>query len=424
MKTYEWAIVGSGIAGISIAEILTRQGHSVVLVEKNDKLASEATRDFHEWLHTGALYTLVPDKLITLRFILGAIDDLIEFYSCYDRMNLIPTESGLTINKAFLGWFDDNYIHFKYRVKGRKITLPWLIGVARSVHLIEKIHQHDWLRRRAGELAPFIEGRRKRVSALIKELLNSKEMFKTVQTPDFTINSRLLLNDMIAKAISDGLDISLDNKVHKIEKHQYYKLLLGSKEDIQAKNVALCTGEGIKYFSDVKTKRSYAPIAVVSGLTKDSKSFVELDYFPKNCINLLTKENGIGLAGGISLSDRSKCDEYLDYVVQKHQEIDPGLKELSRYVGIKTEITFQNQPRGYLYHIVNTDDGVWAVIPGKFTLAFSMAPEFYRRVYKQNPKKHFKTVSNNKSNDIISNTVWMDKYNKSKEDKNGSDKIT
>ena len=35
MKKYEWAIIGSGIAGISIAEILTRQGHSVILIEKN-----------------------------------------------------------------------------------------------------------------------------------------------------------------------------------------------------------------------------------------------------------------------------------------------------------------------------------------------------------------------------------------------------
>ena len=34
MKKYEWAIVGSGIAGIAIAEILSRQGHSVVLIEK------------------------------------------------------------------------------------------------------------------------------------------------------------------------------------------------------------------------------------------------------------------------------------------------------------------------------------------------------------------------------------------------------
>ena len=138
MKSYEWAVVGSGIAGISIAEILSRQGHSVVLIEKNDTLASETTREFHEWLHTGALYTLVPDRLRTLRFILGSIDDLIEYYSCYDRMNLKPTISGLEIDDSKEGWFNNNYIHFKYRVKGRKITFPWIAGIARSIFLIER----------------------------------------------------------------------------------------------------------------------------------------------------------------------------------------------------------------------------------------------------------------------------------------------
>ena len=77
MKHYEWAVIGSGIAGLSIAEILAREGHSVILVEKNNSLASETTREFHEWLHTGALYTLLPDRLRTLKFILGAIDDLL-----------------------------------------------------------------------------------------------------------------------------------------------------------------------------------------------------------------------------------------------------------------------------------------------------------------------------------------------------------
>ena len=69
MKSYEWAIIGSGISGIAIAEILTREGHSCVLIEKNEKLASETTREFHEWLHTGSLYTLIPDRLNTLKFI-------------------------------------------------------------------------------------------------------------------------------------------------------------------------------------------------------------------------------------------------------------------------------------------------------------------------------------------------------------------
>ena len=97
MKNFEWGIIGGGIAGIAISEILSRQGHSVALIEKNKLLASETTREFHEWIHTGALYTLIPDKFKTLKYILGAIDDLLEFYSCFERMNILPTDRGLSL---------------------------------------------------------------------------------------------------------------------------------------------------------------------------------------------------------------------------------------------------------------------------------------------------------------------------------------
>ena len=139
MRKFEWAVIGSGIAGTTIAEILTRQGHSVVLIEKNDNLSSETTRDFHEWLHTGALYTLIPGQENVLRYILGAIDDILEFYSSYKRMNIIPTESGLSIDKSISGWFNDNHINFKYKIKNRKLTFPWLIGISRSIYLLKKI---------------------------------------------------------------------------------------------------------------------------------------------------------------------------------------------------------------------------------------------------------------------------------------------
>jgi hypothetical protein len=69
----------------------------------------------------------------------------------------------------------------------------------------------------------------------------------------------------------------------------------------------------------------------------------------------------------------------------------------------------KNQPRNYLYHIIKLDSNIWGIIPGKFTLGFSIAPEFYRRVYKKNPRKSFKTVNNDgKYNELVSNTVWFD----------------
>jgi len=409
MKIYDFGIIGSGIAGLSVAEILTRQGHSAVLIEKNKKLSSKTSREFHEWLHTGSLYTLIPGQENVMRYILGAIDDLIEFYSSYQRMNLKPSSSGLKINTND-GWFNENYIHFKYRMKNRKLFIPWIYGVARSIYLIERIKKHDWLRRKAGELEHYKKGRFKRILKLCKEILFSNKTFKTIETSDFTINSRLLLGDLLKTSINNGLKISLNNKIIKISNSKNLKFIEGTNENFYCKKIAICAGDNINNFSDVKTKVSYAPIAVVSGLSKESKSFVELDYFTKNCINLLTKENNIGLVGGISLSELKKCDKYLDYVIDRHKIYQPQIKEIDRYNGIKSEITFKNQERGYLYHIIENEKNVWSLIPGKFTLSFSMAIEFYRRVFNTNPTKNFKTFLSDDKSKILSNTYWKDSY--------------
>lgn len=409
MKKADWAIIGGGITGIVIGEILAREGYSVVLIEKNEKLAGETTRDFHEWIHTGSLYTLVPDNLKTLKFILGAIDDLLEYYSCFERMNLIPTSSGLKIDTQKNGWFLPNYIHFKYRIKDRKLTFPWLLGIARSVILLDKIHRHDWLRRRAGEVGPFKENKIKQIIKLAFAFIKNKGKFYSVKTPDFTTDSRVLLRDLVSTALENGMILSLGNEVKSIKDEDGLKIISGTKENICATNVAICAGDGIERFTQVKIKKSYAPIAVVSDVPESAKSFVELDYFPKNCINMITKPFGMGLVGGISFNNKSYCDTYMDYVIKEHKKQIPELKEIKRYIGVKSEITFANEPRSYLYHIVSTDKNIWAVIPGKFTLGFSLAPEFFRRIYNKNPRKTFQTTIAKPENDnLIAETVWFD----------------
>ena len=60
IETFEWAVIGGGISGISISEILSRHGHKTILIEKNNDLASETSKVFHEWLHSGALYSFSP----------------------------------------------------------------------------------------------------------------------------------------------------------------------------------------------------------------------------------------------------------------------------------------------------------------------------------------------------------------------------
>ncbi len=409
MKNFDWIVVGGGIAGISLSEILTREGHSVALVEKKNKLASVTTREFHEWFHTGSLYTLLKDDMKTLKYILGSLDDLLEFYSSYPKMNLQPSESGLKINKIDKGWFNSNYINFKYRLKNRKLILPWIYVIARSIALIEGIKKHDWLRRRAGIIEsvtaeyyiPIIKN-------FFKALVTNDKFFK-IKTTDFTTNSRNLLRDMIATASKNGLEIFTNNELLKIENSNNSVVANCSNGNFKAKNMAVCLGGEIEKFSDLKINKSYAPIAVVKNIKPDTDSFVELDIIKKNCINIVTKENSYGLIGGISLSKESETKKYFDFMIEEHKKLNPQMEVLEKYIGIKNEISQKKENRNYLFHINPSKkyQNVWSVIPGKFTLAFSMAPEFYRIVYKKNPRKFFNTTTDKGDfSHLIEETVW------------------
>ena len=409
MKTFDWIVVGGGVAGISLSEILTREGHSVALIEKKDKLASATTREFHEWFHTGSLYTLLKDDMKTLKYILGSLDDLLEFYSSFPKMNLRPTDKGLKIADNNKGWFSPNYINFKYRLKNRKLILPWLYAIARSIALIDGIRKHDWLRRRAGILESVTT---EYYLPIIKNLLKiaaSSNKFYKIETTDFTTNSRDLLKDMIATAEKNGLEIFTKNELLEIKNSNNNIIANCSNDNFQAKNMVVCLGDEIEKFSDLKINKSYAPIAVVKNIKADTKSFVELDCFKKNCINIVTKGKSFGLIGGISLSKKVEVQKYFDFMINEHKKLNPGIEILEKYIGVKNEIFQKKENRNYLFHINPSRKykNVWSVIPGKFTLVFSMAPEFYRIVYKKNPRKFFNTSSDTGNfSHLIEETVW------------------
>ena len=409
METFEWIVVGGGVAGISLSEILTREGHSVALIEKKDKLASATTREFHEWFHTGSLYTLLKDDMKTLKYILGSLDDLLEFYSSFPKMNLRPTDKGLKIADNNKGWFSPNYINFKYRLKNRKLILPWLYAIARSIALIDGIRKHDWLRRRAGILESVTTEYYFSILKNLLKIVASSNKFYRIETTDFTTNSRDLLKDMIATAEKNGLEIFTKNELLEIKNSNNNIIANCSNDNFQAKNMVVCLGDEIEKFSDLKINKSYAPIAVVKNIKADTKSFVELDCFKKNCINIVTKGKSFGLIGGISLSKKDEVQKYFDFMINEHKKLNPGIEILEKYIGVKNEIFQKKENRNYLFHINPSRKykNVWSVIPGKFTLVFSMAPEFYRIVYKKNPRKFFNTSSDTGNfSHLIEETVW------------------
>lgn len=403
---YDWIVVGGGISGISLAEILCREGKSVLLLEKNETLASETSKVFHEWMHSGALYTLVSDNLLTLRYLLGATDDLLEYYSCYPRMNLNATESGVLVKDG--GWFNDNKVEFRYRI--RKWNPAWMAMVSRSINIINLISKHDWLRRRAGSEYGNSKINWKQAVSHFPELFSSSEDFFKKTTPDLTMNSRMLIDDFLSFILEKSGDVRLSCPVQRIHETGSMVKVDTACGEFVAKNLVVCSPDYLAKQLNIPVKVSYAPIAVVRNIPETEKSFVELDVNSRNCINLLKKTNGIGQAGGISLTNEGEVNSYLQYVIAEHKKRNPAIEVVDSYVGLKKEFVQTKEDRNYLYHINQQGSRVWSVVLGKFSLAFSMAPEFYRRVYNENPVKFVKTPSakNSKTENMISLSSWQE----------------
>jgi len=399
---YDWIVVGGGISGIAIAEILCRSGKSVLLLEKNNKLASDTSKVFHEWLHSGALYSLTPDRLLTLRYLLGAADDLLEYYGSFTRMNLRPTDSGMELDGK--GWFNNEYIEYRY--KKHRFNPVWSSLVSRSINIIDLVSKHDWLRRRAGSGYGSSEVKFLHWFNKIPKQIKNKDNFYCKMSPDITMNSRILISDILSAAVIKGLTVLTNSSVVSIVEKKNLTIVKTERDEFQAKNVVVCSPDVISNLSSTKIKISYAPIAIVENVPEHEKSFVELDYRIKKCINLLKKGDGIGQAGGISVGTKEEIKPYLSYVINEHKKRNPDIEVVGTYVGLKKEVTLKGENRNYLFHINQNSDHVWSVVLGKFSLAFSLAPEFYRQVYHENPPKFVEESIGSTVNELISKTSW------------------
>ena len=91
--------IGSGYDDNEIKKFIIKEkklkAYQIKLVEKKDEFAGETSAVFHEWMHFGSLYTLFPGLNKTLRYVLGGVDDLIEYYSCFDNMNFVKSDKGI-----------------------------------------------------------------------------------------------------------------------------------------------------------------------------------------------------------------------------------------------------------------------------------------------------------------------------------------
>lgn len=109
-------VLGSGIAGLSLAEILSRNGWRITLLDTATDLGGDASRSTQNWLHTGWLYAGLPSASAMQ----GCATSLRLFQKTYgpvlppEIVNVVADEQGVEYPPSSSGWFSPDRVHYAF----------------------------------------------------------------------------------------------------------------------------------------------------------------------------------------------------------------------------------------------------------------------------------------------------------------------
>jgi hypothetical protein len=437
-KEFDIVIIGGGVAGVSIAEIFSRNKFNVCLIEKNPKLCQETSGSHHGWFHFGSLYSIFPGNKFLKEF-LKNIKIVIKYYSHFKGMNLFIDKNGkLSLKEKDKQWIRDERINYVVASRNdkdfnllkfdgiisylRKIffVLTWEIAIKRFVSRHNKFHKNNWNYDNSEEYitSSWLRnyGKINIKKTKIKETNLNPNTHFDIEGFDRPMNSVNIINDLVNSILSNKGKILTNSKVVKIDKGPLKKIFLENGNEIFSKIVVVSSG---KFSSEmignkIRTKVMASPLLVAYPCLTE-KNFVRMTPFIDKSINHLYHETDgkkYSLIGGgyfAKPNDKMEMDKVKNDLLKRASNTFPNLKKskiLKHYFSYKTEFTSNN--RNYLYSINEVSENFYSIIPGKFTLSFSLAVNFYKKITKKEPS------INKKINNSIKTEDYIDKMNHSK----------
>jgi hypothetical protein len=413
MNTYDVIIVGGGIAGLATAEIFARSGHNVCLIEKNKYICQEASGIHHEWFHFGSLYSIFPNSQF-LRTMVGGIDDLLHYYRDFEGMNLRVTGDG-KLQSVFNqhSWLrpdiikyivtktsDDDFkpkgsVKFQQKISTLFFKYTWDKAVKQFVSRHNRFNNYDWRRGEASHNIASV-GWGDYSEKYIKKFVNKENLGMNSESHilldgfDRPMNASNIIGDLLKSFISYGGVLKMNSKVESYEKGKKYKVVcFENGTHLNCNTLIMACAGGIDEISPmIKVKTVVSPL-LVAYPNVYSENIVRMTPFINKTINHIRHEiNGkqYSLIGSGYDANPVNKDEVLSVkkaFVSHAENVFPKLSECvlkQVYFGKKTEIVNVKTKRNYLYHIKEMDKGVYLVIPGKFSLAFSLAVNTYKKI--------------------------------------------
>lgn len=415
-------VIGGGIAGLAIAELFTRDGSKVVLLERNPALCMEASAAQHGWFHFGSLYSIFPQNQF-LRTMVGGVEDLLRYYGDFDGMNIKISEQGhLKFPQSEQAWFRDepieylisarndpdfNLLQFEgLRAYGRKLFFlaTWEMAIKQFISRHRRFLRHNW---RGKDMASkWIP--RAGVADYSREVIHKpaddaainldRNTHFQVSGYDRPMRSRNIALSLAGHLLGQGGTIRLNTKVTSISEtdNGLRRVTLANGTHVDAKKVVVAAGQWTTEIlgSELRVKTVVSPLIVVYPAVSD-RNFVRMTPFVGKSINHLWHEvdgrkySVIGGGHYADPADKPHIERILKELREKADAVFPALKTAktqSAYSGYKTELVAKSDERNYQYFIREVDKGVFVALPGKFSLSFSLAVNLYRAVTGSDPK--------------------------------------
>lgn len=422
---YDYAVVGGGIAGLAIAELLARSGRSVVLIERNARLCQEASANQHGWFHFGSLYSILPQNQF-LRTMIGGVEDLLQYYAGFAGMNIAVAGNGkLGFPQTEGAWFRDEPIEYivcarndpdfdmrnfegvRDYIKKAFFLLTWELAIKQFISRHQRFHKHDW----RGKVAASQWIPRAGFSDYSREVitkpnhpginLDTNTHFRIVGY-DRPMRATSIITDLVRSLIGSGGEIRTGQDVERLERVGGNTLLhTASGYTIKAGTVVAAAGQFLSRFvgraANVKVVAS--PLLVAYPAVAD-RNFVRMTPFVEKSVNHLHHQiDGLSysLIGGgyfADPNDATAVARATERLIAMAHGVFPELgraKVMESYLGYKTEVVAQSGERNYQYFIRNVGEGIYAVTPGKFSLAFSLAVNTFRLLTGEAPRAEVAT---------------------------------
>jgi hypothetical protein len=284
--------------------------------------------------------------------------------------------------------------------------LTWEMAIKQFISRHQRFHKHNW----AGAIpasqwiphAGFSDYSREVITKPDHCDINlDRDTHFRIIGYDRPMRATVIVGDLVRSLLGAGGEVRTGTEVERIETGVGVNVTLHSSAGtLTAHNIILATGKWLgRFFPRADDVRVVASPLVVASPAVADKNFVRMTPFVEKSVNHLhhsVEGHRYSLIGGgyfADPNDPAAIKRTCERVVAMAQNVFPRFCEaeiVETYLGYKTEIVAKGGERNYQYYIREVDNGVRAVIPGKFSLAFSLAVNAFKRMTGEAPAKHLR----------------------------------